>query len=115
MPQVVTLAVSFDAVTSGTLIEERGCLFLQEAGSPRPTFLIWPQGFGAVWRGDRLVVTDSAGAVFAEVGGQVTVGGGRLGAKHVAKFTEPDATGLCGASRYWVVSAQRPDPEEAGL
>jgi hypothetical protein len=97
------LSAQFDALVSGTLVEERGCLFLEYANGT-PLLLIWPGGFEPMQTNDRLVVIDAGGRVFAEVGQPVTIAGGHLRSKHVAEFSEPDATGLCGASKYWLVS-----------
>ncbi|MCI0632473.1 MAG: hypothetical protein L0206_00925 [Actinobacteria bacterium] len=104
LPHVTRGIANLDALASGTLVEERGCLFLDN-GEGEPLLLVWPRGFQAARTDDRLVVTDASGEVFAEVGQPVSIGGGHVMAKHVGTFSEPDATGLCGASKYWLVSS----------
>jgi len=110
LPHVIGLQAQFDALVSGTLVEKQGCLFLEyENGTP--LLLIWPGGFEPMQTNDGLVVIDAGGTVFAEVGQPVTLGGGQLPAKHVGQFSEPDATGRCGASKYWLVSSTAVEPD----
>lgn len=107
MPQVVGFAGYGDALTTGVLVERDGCLFLERTGS-RPQLIIWPPGFAAAWIENELVVLDATGSVFARVGEPATLGGERLRPRDLAQHSQPDPTGYCQASRYWIASPEKP-------
>jgi hypothetical protein len=66
-----------EALTSGKLVVEKGCLLLShEDGST--DLPVWPPGFELSTKGGEIRVLDEAGRVVARVGDQVRMGGGQV-------------------------------------
>lgn len=99
-------AVYGDALVTGVLVEERGCILLKRSGS-RSLLVIWPPGFEALRTQQGVVILDESGTPFARTGESIALGGKRVLPKYIARHSEPDPTGLCPASGYWVASPER--------
>lgn len=101
LPRLSNLDVHFDALHSGVLIEDRGCLFLESADGRM--LLLWPDGFTAEITGQQITVINQSGDVAATKGSHVTISGGEVSPRSVPALTEPNAAGMCNASHYWAV------------
>lgn len=90
---------SMGALAHGRLSLEGGCLALDPGGGS-VSFLVLPDGYALVARGDREVVIDPVGEELGALGDAVSLGGGHLSAKHVDGSTiEPIPTD-CRASGH---------------
>ncbi|MDC0674543.1 hypothetical protein [Nannocystis radixulma] len=67
-----------EALLSGTLIEQSGCLRVSPDGKQPGHLLIWQPGYTARRTGDRLEIVDSTGKVVARVGEPLRTGGGQV-------------------------------------
>lgn len=68
-----------DAGTSGTLIEDQGCVLLRQ-GDGNVVMVIWPHGWSVERAADGVLrILDDTGAPVAEVGENVELHGGSLG------------------------------------
>lgn len=67
-----------EALLSGTLIDQSGCLRVSPDGKQPGHLLIWQPGYGARRTGDRLEIVDSTGKVVARVGEPLRTGGGQV-------------------------------------
>ncbi|MFY0532334.1 hypothetical protein [Nannocystis pusilla] len=67
-----------EALLSGTLIEQSGCLRVSPDGKQPGHLLIWQPGYGVRRTGDRLEIVDSTGKVVARVGEPLRTGGGQV-------------------------------------
>lgn len=63
------------ALLEGSLAVIADCLVIDD-GTDEVTIGVWPPGWSATVRGDRIVVLDAGGEVFARDGDAVKVGGG---------------------------------------
>lgn len=66
---------SMEALTSGHLVERSGCIEL-ETDAGENWLVVWPAGWTAERDDSAIVIRDSTGAEWAEVGSQVELGGG---------------------------------------
>ncbi|MBZ5712903.1 hypothetical protein [Nannocystis pusilla] len=64
------------ALLSGTLIEQSGCLRVSPDGQQPGHLLIWQPGYTARRAGDRVEIVDGTGKVVARVGEPLRTGGG---------------------------------------
>lgn len=79
------------ALGGGRLVLRGRCLRLENARGGTEYVVVWPPGFRAEVRGNRVVVTNGGGAVIARVGDKVKLGGGE---GTVPDFPEaPDCSG----------------------
>ncbi|MCY0994519.1 hypothetical protein OV203_45770 [Nannocystis sp. ILAH1] len=79
LPELRETSNSFmEALLSGTLIEQSGCLRVSPDGKQPGHLLIWQPGYGARRTGDRLEIVDSTGKVVARVGEPLRTGGGEV-------------------------------------
>ncbi|MCY1071391.1 hypothetical protein OV090_42000 [Nannocystis sp. RBIL2] len=67
-----------EALLSGTLIEQSGCLRVSPDGKELGHLLIWQPGYTARRTGDRVEIVDGAGKVVARVGEPLRTGGGQV-------------------------------------
>ncbi|MEO8292974.1 MAG: hypothetical protein ABI635_07510 [Actinomycetota bacterium] len=68
---------SLAALGGGRLVDHNGCLAVADApDDPRPTYVLWPDGYALVARGGRMVLIDAVGNEIAEMGDQIRLGGG---------------------------------------
>jgi dipeptidyl aminopeptidase/acylaminoacyl peptidase len=69
--------VSMDALGGGRLVEHNGCLAVADSpDDPRPTYVLWPDGYALVTREGRTVLIDAVGNEIAEMGDEIQLGGG---------------------------------------
>lgn len=78
---------SMDALGGGRLVVHDGCLAV--AGrSPRPIYVLWPDGYSLVYRQDeKPVLIDPVGRQVARLGDEVTLGGGGVELEHAETAT----------------------------
>ncbi|WP_434419328.1 hypothetical protein [Nannocystis pusilla] len=67
-----------EALLSGTLIEQSGCLRVSPDGKQPGHLLIWQPGYTARRTGDRVEIVDGGGKVVARVGEPLRTGGGQV-------------------------------------
>jgi hypothetical protein len=67
-----------EALLSGTLIEQSGCLRVSPDGKQPGHLLIWQPGYTVRRAGDRLEIVDSTDKVVARVGEPLRTGGGEV-------------------------------------
>ena len=68
--------IGMDALGGGRLIIHEGCLAVDHR-SPRPIYVLWPDGYALVDRGaGELVLIDAVGRAVGRLGEEVTLGGG---------------------------------------
>ncbi|WAS98006.1 hypothetical protein [Nannocystis punicea] len=67
-----------EALLSGTLIEQSGCLRVSPDGKQPGHLLIWQPGYTARRTGEQLEVVDGTGKVVARVGEPLRTGGGQV-------------------------------------
>ena len=65
------------ALAFGKLVVHEGCLAIASgADDPRPTYVIWPDGYSLLERGGSTLLIDPVGRELARLGQDVRVGGG---------------------------------------
>ncbi len=69
-----TLGGGMDALGGGRLIDHNGCLAL--AHDPRPTYVLWPDGYALLIRAGQTVLINAVGREIAAMGDEVRLGGG---------------------------------------
>ena len=80
------------ALGGGRLVLRGRCLRLENTRGGTGSVVVWPPGFRAEIRGNRVVVTNGGGAVIARVGDRFRAGGGEA---PVPEFPEvPDCSGM---------------------
>ena len=98
--------VSMDALGGGRLVVHNGCLAV--AGrSPRPIYVLWPDGYSLVYRLDeRPVLIDPVGRQVARLGEEVTLGGGFVALEHTETATIGGIPAACktGGEGYFFTS-----------
>lgn len=93
-----------DALGGGTLVVENGCLAV--GSSPRPIYVVWPEGYALVDRGGRRVLIDPVGNEVGALGDRVLLGGGSVELRWVDQMViggVPEACQAAGES-YFVTS-----------
>jgi hypothetical protein len=70
------------ALGGGRLVIHNGCLAVADR-SPRPIYVLWPDGYSLVYRDREIpVLIDPVGREVARLGEEVTLGGGYVPARH---------------------------------
>jgi hypothetical protein len=73
---------SMAALGGGRLVIHNGCLAVADR-SPRPIYVLWPDGYSLVYREQEIaVLIDPVGREVARLGEEVTLGGGYVPAPH---------------------------------
>lgn len=92
------------ALAFGAITVHNGCLAIQGGG--RPTYVVWPQGFTLVHRGDRTVLIDPTGREVGEIGDEVSLGGGYIPLRHIEDMVIGDIPSECqvGGEGYFITS-----------
>ena len=68
---------SMQALGGGLLVDHNGCVAVgEDANDPRPTYVLWPDGYALVERGATTVLIDALGTELAAMGEQVRLVGG---------------------------------------
>ena len=84
-----------DALGGGRLIVHNGCLAVDQR-SPRPIYVLWPDGYTLVDRGDgNPVLIDAVGREVARMGDDVSLGGGYVPLEGVAESVIGGLPGAC--------------------
>jgi hypothetical protein len=100
---------SMMAEVSGTLVlDDEGCLRIEEHPGHTDTVPIWPAGFELDTSGDEVSVLDEEGQVAATVGEKVYMGGGGVPKDRVALADERMHRELferC-PGKYWIVGSE---------
>jgi len=98
--------VAMDALGGGRLVVHNGCLAV--AGrSPRPIYVLWPDGYSLVYRLDeRPVLIDPVGREVARLGDEVSLGGGFVELQHADPATIGGIPAACktGGEGYFITS-----------
>jgi hypothetical protein len=75
------------ALGGGRLMIHNGCLAVADR-SPRPIYVLWPDGYSMVYRQhDAPVLIDAIGREVARLGDEVTLGGGNVPTEHADGVT----------------------------
>jgi hypothetical protein len=78
---------SMAALGGGRLVVHQGCLAVDQR-SPRPIYVLWPDGYALVDRGaDAPILVDAVGHEVARLGDDVTLGGGYVPHDHADDAT----------------------------
>jgi hypothetical protein len=89
---------SMQALGGGRLVIHDGCLAVADR-SPRPIYVLWPDGYSMVYRDDEVpVLIDAVGREIARLGDEVTLGGGGVPLEHAEQFTIGGVPDTCRAS-----------------
>jgi hypothetical protein len=68
---------SMQALGGGLLVDHNGCVAVgEDANDPRPTYVLWPDGYALVERGATIVLIDALGTELAAMGEQIRLAGG---------------------------------------
>jgi hypothetical protein len=111
MASATVLTYPFDgtsmlALGGGRLMIHDGCLAVADR-SPRPIYVLWPDGYALVYRQqEQPVLIDAVGREVARLGDEVTLGGGYVPAEHADQATIgglPDGCRAPGGS-YFITS-----------
>ena len=111
LPSARVLTYPFDgasmlALGGGRLVVHDGCLAV--AGrSPRPIYVLWPDGYSLVYRLDeRPVLIDPVGRQVARLGDEVQLGGGFVELEHADPATIGGIPAACktGGEGYFITS-----------
>jgi hypothetical protein len=98
--------VAMDALGGGRLVVHNGCLAV--AGrSPRPIYVLWPDGYSLVYRLDEMpVLIDPVGRQVARLGDEVTLGGGFVELEQTETATIGGIPAACktGGEGYFITS-----------
>ncbi|HEY7401112.1 MAG TPA: hypothetical protein VH989_09465 [Actinomycetota bacterium] len=69
--------IAMTALGGGILVDHNGCLAVAESqDDPRPTYVLWPDGYALVTRDGRTVLIDAVGTEVAQMGDEIQLGGG---------------------------------------
>jgi hypothetical protein len=94
------------ALGGGRLVVHNGCLAV--AGrSPRPIYVLWPDGYSLVYRQEEEpVLIDTVGREVARLGDEVTLGGGFVELQHADPATIGGIPAACktGGEGYFITS-----------
>jgi hypothetical protein len=94
------------ALGGGRLVIHDGCLAV--AGrSPRPIYVLWPDGYSLVYRLDEEpVLIDPVGRQLARLGDEVQLGGGFVELEHAETATIGGIPAACrtGGEGYFITS-----------
>jgi hypothetical protein len=94
------------ALGGGTLVVHDGCLAV--AGrSPRPIYVLWPDGYSLVYRQDEEpILIDPVGRQVARLGDEVSLGGGFVELEHADPATIGGIPAACktGGAGYFITS-----------
>ena len=113
MPSADVLTYPFEGVAmlalgGGRLVLHNGCLAVESASTDRrPTYVLWPDGTALVYRdGDRPVLIDAVGDEIAELGDEVTLGGGYVPPENADAATIGGIPDACrtGGDGYFITS-----------
>jgi hypothetical protein len=74
------------ALGGGRLVVHNGCLAVADR-SPRPIYVVWPDGYTMVFRQEVSVLIDAVGREVSRLGDEVTLGGGYVPLEHVDAAT----------------------------
>ena len=78
--------VGMAALGGGRLMVHNGCLAVADR-SPRPIYVVWPDGYTMVSRQEVSVLIDAVGREVSRLGDEVTLGGGYVPLAHVDAAT----------------------------
>jgi hypothetical protein len=67
-----------EALATGTLVLEDGCLRLSTPHSNYTYLIIWPKGYYMEKEGDEIMILDEDGQVVAGVGDTISAAGGEM-------------------------------------
>jgi len=97
--------------TEGILTRRGRCLYLRPKGFATLTFPVWPPGFYAHGKGQKLTVRDGSGRPVVEIGSSVEMAGGFYDGKGIPPGFEDEWKSCAPASSYFVVSYIADDDE----
>ena len=66
-----------DALLTGVLINEDGCLYVRGGGAGRTVLPIWRDGYDYSGSGEDVAILNASGKVVARVGQKISMGGGQ--------------------------------------
>jgi hypothetical protein len=93
------------ALGGGRLVVHNGCLAVADR-SPRPIYVLWPDGYTMVSRQQVTVLIDAVGREVSRLGDEVTLGGGYVPLEHVDAATIEGLPEACrtGGQGYFLTS-----------
>ncbi|PCC68006.1 hypothetical protein SAMN02745121_04651 [Nannocystis exedens] len=98
-----TSDVFMEALLSGTLIEQSGCLRVSPDGKQPGHLLIWQPGYTARRAGDRVEVVDGTGKVVARVGEPLRTGGGHVSLNEALRKQLKTPLDAACVGPYWLM------------
>lgn len=92
------------ALAFGAITVKNGCVAIQGGG--QSTYVVWPEGFTLVHRGDRTVLIDPTGREVGALGDEVSLGGGYIPFRHIADMVIGGIPDECrtGGEGYFITS-----------